>query len=226
MAGLEVKRRQEARADGREGRAGEHERGVVARAGDESAGEDGADDGGDEEGDVADAGLVGAHALDGLEPDGQVVDCDEEGGTQAEGEDARGADAAFPDQARVDGGGFRAAELDDHEGDEAEAEDDEEGDDAPARPGVGGAAPLQRHEEADDPREEEGRAEDVELPEALPPGEGAVRRVLASVGDGLEEEDYDGKRDAADGQVDVEAPAPCHLCGESAAYRLYDSSIS
>ena len=65
------------------------------------------------------------------------------------------------------------------------------------------------------------------MPEALAPGEGAVRCVfIASVGDGLEEEDYDGEGDAADGQVDVEAPAPGHLCGESAACRLYDSSVS
>ena len=117
---------------------------------------------------------------------------------------------------------MRAPELDADEEKEADAGDDEEGDDAAAGPGVGGAAPLQGDEEADDSREEEGGAEDVELREALAPGERAIRRVFAAVGDGFEEEENDGKRDAADGEVDVEAPAPCYLCGKSAAYNLYD----
>ena len=222
VAGVAVKGRQEARADGRQRGAGEHEGGVVPRLGDEGAGDDGAEDARDQEGDVADAGLVRADALDGLEPDGEVVDDHEEGRAHAEGEDPRGPDAPPPHHARVDRGGFRPPELDADEDDEADAEDDEEGDDPAAGPGVGGPAPLQRDEEADDPREEEGGAEDVDLREALAPGERAVRRVLAPVGDGFEEEEDDGERDAADGEVDVEAPAPCHLGGKSAACKLYD----
>ena len=219
VAGLEVKGREEARADGRQRGAGEHEGGVVARFGDEGAGENGAEDAGDEEGDVPDAGLVRADALDGLEPDGQVVDYHEEGGAHAESEDARGPDAAFPHHARVDGCGVRSPELDDYEEQEADARDDEEGDDSAAGPGVGGAAPLQSDEQADDACEEEGGAEDVELREALAPGEGAGSRVLVAVGDGCEEKEDDGEGDAADGEVDVEAPAPCHFCGEGAAYK-------
>ena len=104
-------------------------------------------------------------------------------------EDCRGPDAALPHHARVDRCGFRSPELDADEDEEAHAEDDEEGDDAAAGPQVDGAAPLQGDEEADDSREEEGGAEDVELREALSPGERAVHRVFAAVGDGVEEEE-------------------------------------
>ena len=121
---------------------------------------------------------------------------------------------------RVDRCGFRSPELDADEDEEADAEDDDEGDDAATGPRVCGTAPLQGDEEADDSREEEDGTEAVELLEALSPGERAVRRVFASVGDGFEEEENDGKRDAADGEVDVEAPAPCYLCSKSAAYKL------
>ena len=76
---------------------------------------------------------------------------------------------------------------------------------------------MQGDEEADDSGEEERGAKDIQLPEALSPGKRPVR-VFTSLRDGREEEDNDRKRDAADREVDVEAPAPCGLCGKCAAF--------
>ena len=132
VTGLDVKGRQEARANGRQRGTGEHEGGVVANLGDERTGENGRYDRCNQERDVAYTGLIRADALDGLEPDGQIVDCDEEGGAHAEREDACGPDAPFLHHARIYRCGVRSPELDTDEDEDADGEDDEEGDDAAA----------------------------------------------------------------------------------------------
>ena len=76
--------------------------------------------------------MICADALDGLEPDGEIVDCDEEGGTHGEGKDACGPDAPFLHHVRIYRCGLRSPELDADEDDNADTKDDEESDDAAA----------------------------------------------------------------------------------------------
>lgn len=106
--------------------------------------------------------------------------------------------------------------MHEHEGDEQGGEEGEEGDDAPVAPGVGAAAPLQGEEEAGDAGEEEEFAEEVEFGELLFDGEAFV------AGDGgFEEEGDNDYYDGADGEVDVEAPAPGDIGGEYAACEMF-----
>lgn len=130
VTGLHIPGHQEARANGRQRGTGEHEGGVVANLADESTGENGCYDCRDQERDVANAGLIRADALDGLEPDGEVVDCDEKGRAHAEGEDACGPDAPFLHHVRIYRCGLRSPELDANEDEDADAKDNEESDDA------------------------------------------------------------------------------------------------
>ena len=86
---------EEAGADGHEDDGGVDEGHVVTDFRGQAAGDDGADDLGEDEGEVVDAGVDGVDAVDGLEPDGEVVDEEEEGGADAKREDAAEGDAAL-----------------------------------------------------------------------------------------------------------------------------------
>ena len=80
----------EAAADGGHDGGEDHDGDVVAEHGDHDAGDDGEERAGEDEGQVADAGLGGADAIDGLEVDGEVVEEDEE--EAADGDDVEGHD--------------------------------------------------------------------------------------------------------------------------------------
>lgn len=85
--------------------------------------------------------------------------------------------------------------------------------DAAAFPGVLGAAPLEGEQQADDGGEEEGCALEVEFADLL--REGGVDLCGLPL-DG-EEGDDEGGGYGAEGEVDVEAPAPGEVVGEGAA---------
>jgi hypothetical protein len=103
--------------------------------------------------------------------------------------------------------------LDREEADDEDAGDDQQGDDAAAFPGVLGAAPLEGEQQADDGGEEEGCALEVEFADLL--REGGVDLCGLPL-DG-EEGDDEGGGYGAEGEVDVEAPAPGEVVGEGAA---------
>ncbi|GJC89739.1 hypothetical protein ColLi_12577 [Colletotrichum liriopes] len=223
-----VKGRDHAGADGEQDHGGEDDGVVVADGGDQRAAGDGGDDGGQEEGQDLDAGLDGADTLDGLEVERwwlsrtgaarrgaltQVVDEGEEGGAEEAAEEHGADDVAVLEEL----GGQRALvalpELDADEDDDHEREADKQADDGGAVPGVLGAAPLQSEDQADDGGEEDGGADEVELQDAL---DESLAQGVVLFADGQEEEDED-HGNAADGQVDVEAPSPGRLLREDAA---------
>ena len=105
-------------------------------------------------------------------------------------------------------------ELHANKDDQQDAEQHEERDDAAVGPGVRGAAPLQREQQAHDGGHEDDGADGIELLEALPEADG---RALLALG-ALEEEHDDAAGDGAERQVDVEAPAPGDVVGEGAAH--------
>lgn len=86
---------EEAGTDRHEAAGGKYEWHVVPNLGRADAGEDGTEDLGKDQGEVVDAGVDGVDAVDGLEPDGEVVDEKEEGGADAEGEEGTEGDAAL-----------------------------------------------------------------------------------------------------------------------------------
>lgn len=91
---------------------------------------------------------------------------------------------------------------------------DKESNDARVTPGIGGATPLQRQEKADDGRDEDGGADDVELENALDDGEAFGMLGVAIDVNGPHD---NGHGDATNGEVNVEAPAPGDMVGKSAA---------
>lgn len=86
------------------------------------------------------------------------------------------------------------------------------GNDATTVPGVLEAAPLQGEQEADDAGDQQQGADGVELGELLAEGQ------LGGLAVGqVEQKGNDHQGHAAEGQVDVEAPAPGDVGGEGAA---------
>ena len=93
--------------------------------------------------------------------------------------------------------------LDASEGTDQQDEAEETAPDSAVGPGVSRAAPLQREEETDDGSDKKKGAEEVDLVDFFAKGEVGMRA------DGVVEEEEDGgDGDCADGEVDVETPAP------------------
>lgn len=201
-----VEQGEEAHADGEEGEAEQVDGLVAAPAADGEGGQRGRGDAEEGDGDDVDAGAGRGDELDGLEVDGnkkdgpvddggvqQGVDGDDDAGAGRGGEEARGHDGVV---------GREAAGLEEAKeqpGGEADEQRDER---VPRGPGVAGAGVGERDEHGHGAADEDGVADEVE---AAQPG---PDRQVASVAD-AEAAEHDGERDGADGQVDVEAPAPC-----------------
>lgn len=114
-------------------------------------------------GDVHNARVHGRGALDGLEPDGQEVDQRHHLGAAEEGIARPRDDGAMLHQARGDGRELLAPVLDVDKDNGKDTKEDQEDDDAGVGPRVRRPAPLQSQKEADDGREDEQRAQRVEL---------------------------------------------------------------
>ena len=87
----------------------------------------------------------------------------------------------------------------------------EETDDPRVAPRVGSAAPLKGEQQADDGRDEDGGAVQIQLAEA---GHETLLDGVARVAVDLDEEEGDDHGHAADGQVDVKAPPPSDVLRE------------
>ena len=96
--GVEIERGKETCADGGQDSACEHEGSVVAEFGDETAGYDGPDDNSQEDRNIPDARLIRVDTLDGLEPDGEVIDCHKEGGPHEESKSGCGPYATLAER--------------------------------------------------------------------------------------------------------------------------------
>ena len=72
---------------------------------------------------------------------------------------------------------------------------------------------MEGEEEADDGGEEESGSVEIEFGDLFAPG----RLLLAAFALDVEEGDDEGRRDGAEWEVDVEAPAPSQLVSEDSA---------
>ena len=165
----------QADADGHQDRGEDHPGGVVAEDGDEDAGDDGDDDEAEDHGEVADAAFDSGGALDRLEPDGDEVDEDEEGGAEAGAEPGCEGDAALLHDSGGDGGVVLLPELDANEGDDEDAEDNEKRDDPPIAPWILGSSPLECQKKTDNRRDEQTCANWIELFGAFEEPNGLLR---------------------------------------------------
>lgn len=129
--------------DGCANGAQEHKGGVVTDDGDGDTRDDGHDDNTDKHWKVHNARIDSAGALDGLEPNGKVVDGAEKGGTKAEAEDGCGPDGAFKEYLPRHRGRVSQLELDKEEEEDEKSEDDEQENNPPAVPGIRRPTPLQ-----------------------------------------------------------------------------------
>lgn len=211
--GVSLEGGQEAGANGHEDRRQQHEWRVVADGGDGCTSNHGDDDEAENSGQVHDTGLCGTDAFDGLEPDGDVVDHDEESSTQHGNEPGGAPDIAVLENARRDSSILLFPDLDRDEANEKQTGNDEQGDDAAVLPLVFAATPLQSKEQADDSREEQGSTFEIELFDLLDPGSVDLGCLTLD----LEERDDEGSGDGADRQVDVEAPSPGKMVSEGTA---------
>ena len=184
----------------------------MAQGGDCGAGGDAGEHEAQHQRQGADPRRDGRDARDGLEPHGEVEDERDHGAAEAQREAEPRRHAALLEDAGRERGGRGVQVLRGEEGGGEEGGEDEERDDPARAPGVGGAAPFEGQEQADDAGDQEEIAQGVELEEFLPEGgrRCGVRREL-------EDEDDDGHGEGADGEVYVEAPAPGRRLGGVAA---------
>lgn len=147
--------RQKTRADGHKYRRNDHKGSIIAQLCDASSRTDRAHHDGKDKGNVVDPGLEGRDAFDGLEPDGDVVEEQEETGAKEEDIRTSGPDTAVGHKAWVDRCDLRLPELDSNEGNDADAKSDKETDDSRVGPSIGQTAPLKREQHSDNGRDEE-----------------------------------------------------------------------
>lgn len=151
-----------------------------------------------------DAGRIRRHGAHRLEPDWHVVRGEEEGGKVAKDEQAAAGQRALPHHGQRHRGLVALPVLRGHPRDKEDGEEGEQQDDAPRTPGILDAPPLQRQQQADDGGDEDERAEEIEAGDEVVE---AMRFGNFTFGGDLDEEEDDEKGDAADGQVDPEAPS-------------------
>jgi len=199
--------------------AAQHQqRDEVAGDGDGGARHDAEERDAEDEGDVVDAGLGCRHAGHDLEVDGQVVQQQQEGAGVEGLEHGQEAERAAADESRYDQRPVAHPDLVGYEQRQQQHEAYDHADHVRAVPALRRAAPLQREDEAHERRHENKGTERVHLQDLLP------QRGLLRPGHlgSLEEDDDEGSGSAADGQVDVEAPAPRQVVGEDAAEQRAD----
>ena len=169
---------------------------------------------------VVDARHGGAGTADALEVDRQVVDDEVVGPDEDAGEAAADGDGAPRCQSRHDDGALTLAPLPHDKGGGDQHETNQKTDYEGATPRRRLAAVLQRQHEGDDGAHDERDADGVHLQQLFALGGGDGPRGRRRV----EEEQDDGGRQPADGQVDPEAPAPRDAVGEDAADQRADDA--
>ena len=218
--GPNVKRVEQTRPNRTKRRANRHRRCGVARLRHNNAAEEDEDAGGDDHGQVMDARLDSVHPLDALEVNREVVEEEEIAAGEEELEDPTRPDRAAFEQPRHQHAVLALERLPDPHGDRQEDGSDQQPDNCAAVPGVGLSAVLEGENKADDGAHGQHDAHGIHLQELLLPAglddDGGRRGREVE-----EEEDEDGGN-AADGQVDVEAPAPADALGEGAAEQRPD----
>lgn len=193
----------ETSSHGHETAASDHPRGVVACLGDCHASDKACDDEGEDEGNVLDPRFHSAGTLDGLEPDGKVVNQDHQSTAGPEAEEETCCDGSLADDAGRDCGILLLPELNSNEGCSQDPGENQKGDNAGVAPSVNRSTPLHRQEEADYSWEEQCRSNGIKLCDFLTDTLSFAFRIRQIQN---EDENQDGY--GSDGKVDIEAPPP------------------
>ena len=144
--------------------------------------------------------------MNGLEPDGEIIQRADHTATHCQGIQNSRIDASLFDDSRRNGSIVLFPDLDCNKTREKHSREYEESDDACTFPCISGTTPLKSDIEAYNAWEEEGRANGVEL---LDP----ITECLAVVGWAwdMKDECRDGNDNGANGKIDVETPSPGDL---------------
>ena len=135
---------------------------------------------------VIDTGLRSSCVLDRLEPEGQVINENEESASQTQSEEASCNDATSPEYSGWNRCEVTLPNLNNDESDEKNPGHDKKSDDSTIVPRILLPSPLQSQQQADDCRQEEEVANRIELSE---PSHEADRPLFLSLR-GFEENDY------------------------------------
>lgn len=151
--------------------------------------------------------------MDGLEVDGDVVDCEEEGAGKDEGKGAHDPDGSVLDDSGGDHGSLALEPLEESPSNNDEAESDKETNDDGGVESVSLATVLSRQDVRDGRTHHQRNTQGVHLSKLL-----QKRSLLGdSIARSLEEDEDDERGDTTDGEVDVEAPSPRDVIGKGAA---------
>jgi len=206
----------------------------VADHGDEDTGSDCCDNHRKEKWDVVNTRLKRTNSFDGLKPNREIVQERVEGCTDRECKPAARRHRPLCEQAGVDGPSFGLPELNAEPDEQAHPKNDKVCDNATIRPSVLAATELQREKEADNRRDEEDGAEDVEL--SSHSFEAGEIVFLAGRWRRLETEQDECHGNTTNGQVDVETPSPGDVVSERTSdqratnggqtvHRAHDTSV-
>ena len=202
-------------ANGHEDRREEHERRVVTNSSYSATSNHRNDDEAEDGGEVHNSRLGCRSSLDGLEPDGQVVNHDEEASAQHGTEQCRSPDVAVQEDARRNRGIFLLPPLDSKEAACEENKEDQERNDATVLPLILAATPLESEQQANNSGQEASCSGKIELLNLLTP----CSLDLSTTAGNLEEGDDKGRRDGTKGKVDVEAHSPVDVVSKGTAHQ-------
>lgn len=127
-----------------------------------------------------------------LEPDGEIVDEDEEGRAQCCNEPTGGSNSSLSKEAWWYSSMILLPVLDCAESDQENGEHDEKCNHTAIAPGILASSPLQRKQEADNHGQKEQGAEDVELVQLLLPPNGQSLCILGWVVEDDDEQEGNG----------------------------------
>ena len=142
----------------------------------------------------------------------------EKGGADHCGKPGDSSNGTLLEDSGRDSGVILLPKLNANKDNEQNSKNDQKCDDAAVGPWVLRAAPLESEKQADDHRQEDDRAVDIELLDVLAPAS-VAKALCAGLLGGVVEEHDEGDGHRADWEVDVEAPAPRELVGEGSSHK-------
>lgn len=158
--------------------------------------------------------------MDGLEVDGDVVDGGEEATGLDEGDQRHDHVGAVGKQLGRHHGVLVLIPLEKRPSTNNEDESNQEANHDGGVPGVRDAAVLDGQDEGDGGSHHQNHAEGIHLSDLFKQRCLDGHRVSRS----LEEDEDDGRRDTANGQVDVETPSPADVIGKGASQQRSDDA--
>lgn len=154
--------------------------------------------------------------MDSLEPNGEVVNHDEECGTQASTKESARPNSSVQEDARRNGGLFSQPDLNHEEANDEHTKDNKQANDAAILPGILGTTPLQSQQQRHNTGDEQEGTEQIERLDLLLEAQLALGNLgLRQAQEGNDE----CNGNTTKGQVNVEAPSPSDVIGKGTAHK-------